>query len=45
MRRETVQKPVRKLSSRRARDKAEQQVAVERPEVRKDIRQTWWPEG
>ncbi|MEV4450317.1 MULTISPECIES: hypothetical protein [Streptomyces] len=43
MRRVTVQKPLRKLESRRVRDKADERPA-ERPEVRKDIHRTWWPD-
>ncbi|BBC37702.1 uncharacterized protein SGFS_089960 [Streptomyces graminofaciens] len=44
MRRVTVQKPLRKSSSRRVRDEVEERPA-ERPEVRKDIARTWWPDG
>ncbi|MFD5515519.1 hypothetical protein [Streptomyces sp. NPDC127066] len=44
MRREMVQKkPDRKPEpSRRAHEEAEQRP---RPEVRKDIARTWWPDG
>ncbi|MFP3990289.1 hypothetical protein U9R90_23030 [Streptomyces sp. E11-3] len=44
MRRQTVQKPVRKTASRRQRDRAEE-AARPRPEIRKDVRSTWWPDG
>ncbi|WEH19117.1 hypothetical protein [Streptomyces sp. VNUA24] len=44
MRRTTVQKPLRKSTSRRVRDEAEERP-VERGEVRKDIARTWWPDG
>jgi hypothetical protein len=44
MRRVTVQKPLRKSDSRRVRDEPDERPA-ERPEVRKDIARTWWPDG
>ncbi|MEV5878169.1 hypothetical protein AB0L75_28880 [Streptomyces sp. NPDC052101] len=44
MRRATVQKPLKKTDSRRNREEAEERPAV-RPEVRKDIARTWWPDG
>ncbi|MEV6512544.1 hypothetical protein OG226_37770 [Streptomyces sp. NBC_01261] len=44
MRRVTVQKPLKKSDTRRVRDKADERP-VERPEVRKDIARTWWPDG
>ncbi|MFE2584947.1 hypothetical protein [Streptomyces sp. NPDC059378] len=44
MRRITVQKPLRKTDSRRVREDAEARPA-QRPEVRKDIARTWWPDG
>ncbi|GGX50146.1 hypothetical protein GCM10010515_16820 [Streptomyces fructofermentans] len=44
MRRTTLQKPLRKPDSRRPRDESEERPA-QRPEVRKDIRRTWWPDG
>ncbi|MFD5763157.1 hypothetical protein ACFWIZ_50520, partial [Streptomyces sp. NPDC127044] len=43
MRRVTVQKPLSKSQSRRVREKADERPA-ERPEVRKDIHRTWWPD-
>ncbi|MFE0966095.1 hypothetical protein [Streptomyces fungicidicus] len=44
MRRVTVQKPPRKSDARRAREEAEERPTG-RPEVRKDIARTWWPDG
>ncbi|MFE2419958.1 hypothetical protein [Streptomyces hokutonensis] len=44
MRRVTVQKPLKKSDARRVRDKTDERP-VERPEVRKDIARTWWPDG
>ncbi|MFG2355527.1 hypothetical protein [Streptomyces sp. NPDC048521] len=44
MRRTTVQKPLKRTDSRRIREEAEERPAV-RPEVRKDIARTWWPDG
>ncbi|MGV9454273.1 hypothetical protein [Streptomyces sp. NPDC003635] len=45
MRRTTVQKPLRKSDSRRmTREEADERPAG-RPEVRKDIARTWWPDG
>jgi hypothetical protein len=43
MRRATVHKPLKKTDSRRIREEAERPTA--RPEVRKDIARTWWPDG
>lgn len=45
MRRVTVHKPLRKTESRRMRDETEETPTTERPEVRKDIARTWWPDG
>ncbi|WP_274388923.1 hypothetical protein [Streptomyces cavernae] len=44
MRRATVHKPLRKSESRRKRDEIDENP-TERPEVRKDIARTWWPDG
>ncbi|WP_107082596.1 hypothetical protein [Streptomyces resistomycificus] len=44
MRRVTVQKPLKKTDSRRVREEADQRPSA-RPEVRKDIARTWWPDG
>lgn len=45
MRRTTVQKPlIRKPDARRVREEAEPRPGG-RPEVRKDIARTWWPDG
>ncbi|MFI1367799.1 hypothetical protein [Streptomyces griseochromogenes] len=44
MRRMTVHKPLKRTDSRRIRKEAEERPA-ERPEVRKDIARTWWPDG
>ncbi|MFJ7076735.1 hypothetical protein [Streptomyces sp. NPDC098781] len=44
MRRTTVQKPLRKSDTRRVREEAEDRPSG-RPEVRKDIARTWWPDG
>ncbi|MFF8728395.1 hypothetical protein ACF073_18135 [Streptomyces sp. NPDC015171] len=45
MRRTTVRKPLKKTdSSRRIREEADERQA-RRPEVRKDIARTWWPDG
>ncbi|MFK0127515.1 hypothetical protein ACIQSP_29940 [Streptomyces nigra] len=44
MRRTTVQKPLKKSDSRRVREEADQSPSG-RPEIRKDIARTWWPEG
>lgn len=44
MRRVTVQKPLKKTDSREVTDEAEARPAG-RPEVRKDIARTWWPDG
>ncbi|MET9549084.1 MULTISPECIES: hypothetical protein [unclassified Streptomyces] len=46
MRRVTTHKPVGKSVSRRVRERQEAEVQPrERPEVRKDVQRTWWPEG
>ncbi|MEV6666200.1 hypothetical protein ACWD6Q_21290 [Streptomyces nigra] len=44
MRRTTVQKPLKKSDARRVREEADQSPSG-RPEIRKDIARTWWPEG
>ncbi|MEU3348208.1 hypothetical protein ABZ723_25035 [Streptomyces sp. NPDC006700] len=44
MRRVTVHKPLRKTDTRRVREEADERPAA-RPEVRKDIARTWWPES
>ncbi|MFJ4272174.1 hypothetical protein ACIP29_16645 [Streptomyces coelicoflavus] len=44
MRRLTVQKPLKKNDARRVREEADEH-ASRRPEVRKDIARTWWPES
>ncbi|MFF3463468.1 hypothetical protein ACWCQN_07510 [Streptomyces sp. NPDC001984] len=47
MRRSTVQKPLKNLkktTARRLREETDERLA-ERPEVRKDIARTWWPDG
>ncbi len=44
MRRIAVRKPLKKTDSRRVRDEANERPA-ERPEVRKDIARTWWPDS
>ena len=44
MRRTTVQKPLKKSDARRVREEADQSASG-RPEIRKDIARTWWPEG
>lgn len=45
MRRMTVQKPLkRKSDTRRVREEADERPSG-RPEVRKDIARTWWPDG
>ncbi|MGW2720670.1 hypothetical protein [Streptomyces sp. NPDC001492] len=44
MRRTTVQKPLRKTDARKVREEADE-GASGRPEVRKDIARTWWPDG
>ncbi|MEU0073215.1 hypothetical protein ABZ027_27240 [Streptomyces sp. NPDC006332] len=43
MRRMTVQKPLKKTGSQ-VREEAEERPAG-RPEVRKDIARTWWPDA
>ncbi|HET9380542.1 MAG TPA: hypothetical protein VFP69_06895 [Streptomyces sp.] len=44
MRRVTVPKPLKKTDVRRVLEEADERPAG-RPEVRKDIARTWWPEG
>ncbi|MER6026662.1 hypothetical protein [Streptomyces sp. NPDC001851] len=44
MRRVTVQKPLKKTNTRRIREDADGRPTG-RPEVRKDIARTWWPDG
>ncbi|GAB7107360.1 hypothetical protein [Streptomyces phaeofaciens] len=44
MRRTTVQKPLKKSDARRVREETDERPAG-RPEVRKDIARTWWPDG
>ncbi|MET7483539.1 hypothetical protein [Streptomyces sp. NPDC005538] len=44
MRRVTVQKPLKKSDARRVREESDERP-TERPEVRKDIARTWWPDG
>ncbi|GAA2508783.1 hypothetical protein [Streptomyces longisporus] len=44
MRRTTVQKPLGKTDSRKVREEADERPSG-RPEVRKDIARTWWPDG
>ncbi|MGW0815289.1 hypothetical protein ACWD00_18865 [Streptomyces viridiviolaceus] len=44
MRRVTVQKPLKKTDARRVGEEADERPSG-RPEVRKDIARTWWPEG
>ncbi|WP_328428750.1 hypothetical protein [Streptomyces sp. NBC_00443] len=45
MRRMTVQKPLkRKSDAGRVREEADERPSG-RPEVRKDIARTWWPDG
>ncbi|WAZ20693.1 hypothetical protein STRCI_001827 [Streptomyces cinnabarinus] len=45
MRRVTVQKPLRKTDSRRTSREETDERPSGRPEVRKDIARTWWPDG
>jgi hypothetical protein len=46
MRRVTVHKTVGKPTNRQIREKYEgEEKPRERPEVRKDIQRTWWPDG
>ncbi|MEV7193188.1 hypothetical protein AB0N81_15505 [Streptomyces sp. NPDC093510] len=46
MRRVTTHKPSGKTVSRRVRERQEAEARPqERPEVRKDIQRTWWPDG
>ncbi|WP_267899366.1 hypothetical protein [Streptomyces triticagri] len=44
MRRQTVQKPIQRPASRRERELREE-AARPRPEIRRDIHRTWWPDG
>lgn len=44
MRRDLVQKPLKKTDSRRLRDEVDERPAG-RPEVRKDVARTWWLDG
>ncbi|MBO1331960.1 hypothetical protein [Streptomyces sp. VRA16 Mangrove soil] len=45
MRRVTMHKPVRSSSvTRRQQDEAAAEQRRERPEVRRDVRKTWWPD-
>jgi hypothetical protein len=44
MRRVTVQKPLKKSDARRVREEADE-CPSGRPEVRKDIARTWWPDS
>lgn len=44
MRRVTVRKPLKKTDVRRVREEADASPC-ERPEIRKDIARTWWPEA
>ncbi|PZH12429.1 hypothetical protein C1I97_12260 [Streptomyces sp. NTH33] len=44
MRRVTVRKPLRKTDTRRVREEIDECPAG-RPEVRKDIARTWWPDA
>ncbi|CAL9407101.1 hypothetical protein [Streptomyces sp. enrichment culture] len=44
MRRLTVQKPLKKTDARRVREEIDERPS-RRPEVRKDIARTWWPES
>ncbi|MFI9798104.1 MULTISPECIES: hypothetical protein [unclassified Streptomyces] len=44
MRRTTVQKPLKKSDARKVREEADLSPSG-RPEIRKDIARTWWPEG
>ncbi|MEU3946866.1 hypothetical protein [Streptomyces sp. NPDC029526] len=43
MRRTTVQKPLRKTGTRRTGEETDERPAG-RPEIRKDVARTWWPE-
>lgn len=47
MRRVTVHKPLdlkKKPAARRLREEADERPAA-RPEIRRDVARTWWPEG
>ncbi|MDN3247803.1 hypothetical protein ACH4NS_26615 [Streptomyces mutabilis] len=44
MRRLTVHKPLKKTDARRVREEADERPSG-RPEVRKDIARTWWPDS
>ncbi|MES4892057.1 hypothetical protein [Streptomyces sp. NPDC096012] len=48
MRRVTVRKPLKRTDSRRIREEAQERPSGHlqaRPEVRKDVARTWWPDG
>ncbi|HZF90570.1 hypothetical protein [Streptomyces sp.] len=45
MRRVTVRKPLKTSDARRIREEAVDERPAGRPEVRKDIARTWWPES
>ncbi|MFD7708993.1 hypothetical protein ACFV6E_07145 [Streptomyces sp. NPDC059785] len=44
MRRVTMQKPLKRSDSRRVRDESDER-RQDRPEIRKDIQRTWWPDS
>ncbi|WP_268253162.1 hypothetical protein [Streptomyces lucensis] len=44
MRRVTVQKPLKRTDGRRNREEPEE-PPTGRPEVRRDIARTWWPDS
>ncbi|GAA0910307.1 hypothetical protein [Streptomyces thermoalcalitolerans] len=44
MRRVTVRKPLRKTDPRKIREEIDER-SVGRPEIRKDIARTWWPDS
>lgn len=44
MRRVTVRKPLRKTDPRRVREEIDERP-TRRPEIRKDIARTWWPDN
>ncbi|GGQ32481.1 hypothetical protein ACFFKE_05770 [Streptomyces mutabilis] len=44
MRRLTVHKPLKKTDARLVREEADERPSG-RPEVRKDIARTWWPDS
>ncbi|MEV5320061.1 hypothetical protein AB0K92_20780 [Streptomyces sp. NPDC052687] len=43
--RRVMHKPLKKSDARRIREEAAEERPAGRPEVRKDIARTWWPEG